>query len=116
MPGVPYRLRGPPHGLPSSVLLLRLAIRRRPATPAPRGSDLYLRGLYGAPPPPRGEGVMKAAVYAEYGPPEVFRLQEVETPTPKPNEMLVKVHAATVTPGTLWARSGRYPGSRFFTL
>ena len=41
---------------------------------------------------------MKAVVHSEYGGPEVLRLAHVDTPAPKPNEILVKVHAAALNP------------------
>ncbi len=42
---------------------------------------------------------MKAAVWTDYGPPEVLRLQEVDEPLPKANEVRIRVHATTVETG-----------------
>jgi NADPH:quinone reductase-like Zn-dependent oxidoreductase len=51
-----------------------------------------------APALPAGATPMKAVVYRCYGSPEVLKVEDVEKPTPTENQVLVKVHAASVNP------------------
>jgi NADPH:quinone reductase-like Zn-dependent oxidoreductase len=58
---------------------------------------------------------MKAVVYTEYGSADVLKLKEVPKPTPRENEVLIKVHAATVTTGDVNMRGFTFvpPGFGF---
>ncbi|MCB9275763.1 MAG: NAD(P)-dependent alcohol dehydrogenase [Lewinellaceae bacterium] len=52
---------------------------------------------------------MKTIVFEEYGPPEVVKAIKTEKPVPADNEVLIKVHATTVTSGDVRVRSSTYP-------
>ncbi len=58
---------------------------------------------------------MKAAIHERFGPPSVLQLKKVAVPHPRKNELLIKVHASSVTSGTIWVRRGSFPGSWVFT-
>jgi len=60
---------------------------------------------------------MKAIVSTNYGGPEILEMQEVAIPTPKKNEILVKVHAASVSKADTMMRTGKpYFGRLFMGL
>jgi hypothetical protein len=54
----------------------------------------------------RKDTKMKAIVYTKYGLPDVLQLNEVEKPTPKDNEVLVKIYVGVVWPAACTARKG----------
>ena len=58
---------------------------------------------------------MRAVVHDRYGPPDVLRLEEVERPVPKDDEILVKIYATTVNRSDCHCRGAEPFISRFFT-
>jgi NADPH:quinone reductase-like Zn-dependent oxidoreductase len=58
---------------------------------------------------------MRAVVHDRYGPPDVLRIEQVDRPVPKDDEVLVRIHATTVTRTDTGLRSAEYFTSRFVT-
>jgi D-arabinose 1-dehydrogenase-like Zn-dependent alcohol dehydrogenase len=55
---------------------------------------------------------MKAMVFAQFGPPDVLQLTEVERPVPGPDEVLIRVHAAGICYHDVLSRGGKIPRDR----
>jgi NADPH:quinone reductase-like Zn-dependent oxidoreductase len=66
---------------------------------------------------PAGKGteLVRAVVFDRYGPPDVLRLEDIERPVPKQNEVLVKVRATTVNRTDTGVRQGKPFFSRFIS-
>ena len=59
---------------------------------------------------------MKAIVYTQYGSPDVLQLKEVEKPTPKDHELLIRIFATQVNFGDILARKFNTTSPRNFTM
>jgi NADPH:quinone reductase-like Zn-dependent oxidoreductase len=59
------------------------------------------------------EGAMKAAVYRQFGGPDVVRIEEVPTPSPGPSDVLIRVHATTVSAADYRCRTRDVPKGVF---
>jgi NADPH:quinone reductase-like Zn-dependent oxidoreductase len=54
---------------------------------------------------------MRAIICAKYGPPEVLQIGQINKPIPKNNEVLIKVHATSVTNSDIFIRGSKVPFS-----
>src|SRR5262249_9158302 len=101
-------------------------------SPRPTGATCYVAPAHPARPGPNGpttapaphrppiaagghDGRMKAVVHHRYGPPEVLRVTDVPARAPADDEVLVRVHATTVTRTDAGLRSAEIPISRLVT-
>ena len=58
---------------------------------------------------------MKAVVCDRYGPPEILRIEDIERPVPRPDEVLIRIRATTVNRSDTTYRAGTPPVARLFT-
>ena len=52
---------------------------------------------------------MKAVICEKFGPPEILKVEEIEKPKPKANEVLIRNHASSINTGDILFRNGNLP-------